>query len=172
MPRLPGALSRFVNAMMFRVLRSRRFQNANVLSLTTTGARTGEQRRTTLVYFPDGDNRILIVGSGGGTASYPAWFFNIARHPDRVWVNLGDRQFKVAPDLARRLGPAPRYRRRLVPAPVHRGFAARRRWPDPLRTTTCQRHRCCWLAELCVCALQIRSSGTRPSRFDARVATK
>jgi deazaflavin-dependent oxidoreductase (nitroreductase family) len=108
MPRLPGALSRFVNAMMFRVLRSRRFQNANVLSLTTTGARTGEQRRTTLVYFPDGDNRILIVGSGGGTASHPAWFFNIARHPDRVWVNLGDRQFKVAPDLARRLGPAPR----------------------------------------------------------------
>src|SRR5438034_7402548 len=86
MPRRLGGVFQFFNGLMFRIYKSRKFQNADVLQLTTTGARTGQRRQTTVVYFPDRDNRILIVASAGGTVHHPAWFFNIAKHPDQVWV--------------------------------------------------------------------------------------
>ena len=97
MPRLAGPIFPFVNGLMFRIFKNRKFQNANVLQLTTVGAKTGQQRLTTLLYFSDRDNSILIVGSAGGAAQHPAWFSNIAKHPDQVWVRVGDRRFRVTP---------------------------------------------------------------------------
>jgi deazaflavin-dependent oxidoreductase (nitroreductase family) len=99
LPRAPIALAmmRFANHLMFLVFKNRRFQNANLMSLTTVGARTGQERRTTVVYFPEPDGSVLIVGSAGGTATHPAWFFNLAKHPDRVWAQMGNRRLKVRP---------------------------------------------------------------------------
>jgi deazaflavin-dependent oxidoreductase (nitroreductase family) len=88
---------RLLNTTMFRIYRNRPFQNANVLSLTTTGARSGQQRQSTVAYFSDGDNVWLIVGSKGGAATHPAWFFNLAKHPDRVWAEIGSKKMKVRP---------------------------------------------------------------------------
>jgi deazaflavin-dependent oxidoreductase (nitroreductase family) len=65
--------------------------------LTTVGARSGAQRRSLLGYFPDGENAWIIVGSAGGAAKHPAWIFNLAKHPDQVWVEMGNRKIKVAP---------------------------------------------------------------------------
>jgi deazaflavin-dependent oxidoreductase (nitroreductase family) len=122
MPRLPGGLFRFVNGMMFRLFRNRRFQNANVLSLTTLGARTGQQRQSTLVYFPEADNRMLIVASAGGTANHPSWFFNIAKHPDRVWARVGDRQFRVTPETLSGAERAAAWQRITTQSPVFAGY--------------------------------------------------
>jgi deazaflavin-dependent oxidoreductase (nitroreductase family) len=66
---------------------------------------------TTLAYVPDGDKAWLITGSAGGAVSHPAWYFNLAKNPDRVWIRVGDRKIKVR---AESLGGAERenaYRR-------------------------------------------------------------
>jgi deazaflavin-dependent oxidoreductase (nitroreductase family) len=95
-PRLPRGLMQFMNDMAFRFFRNRQFRGApGVVALTTTGARSGEPRRSTVAYFNDTDNSWLIVASGGGTATHPAWLYNIAKHPDQVWIEMGRRKIRV-----------------------------------------------------------------------------
>lgn len=89
---------RLFNGTMFRLYRDRRFRGAHVLSLETVGARSGQPRRNTLAYFGESDTSWLVVASGGGTANHPAWFFNLARHPDQVWAEIGRRKIKVTPE--------------------------------------------------------------------------
>jgi deazaflavin-dependent oxidoreductase (nitroreductase family) len=94
--RLPGPLTQFMNDTIFRIFRNRKFNGGSVLSLTTVGARSGQQRRSTLMYFPDGHNAWLIVGSAGGAATHPAWIYNLAKNPDQVWIEIGSKKLKVA----------------------------------------------------------------------------
>jgi deazaflavin-dependent oxidoreductase (nitroreductase family) len=58
-----------------------------LLLLTTTGARTGQPRTAILGYYPDGD-RVLVVGSAGGSPKHPAWYHNLLANPE-VNVDLG-----------------------------------------------------------------------------------
>lgn len=46
------------------------------LLLTTTGKKTGLERTVPVMYFTDGDDRI-IVASNNGAPSHPAWYFNL-----------------------------------------------------------------------------------------------
>jgi deazaflavin-dependent oxidoreductase (nitroreductase family) len=69
------------------------------LLLTTVGARSGEPRVASLRRFDEGDGRWLVVGSKGGAAQHPAWVHNLAKNPDRVWVEVGRERFKVTPQL-------------------------------------------------------------------------
>jgi deazaflavin-dependent oxidoreductase (nitroreductase family) len=78
-------------------LGARRMDGVPVLLLITRGARSGEQRATPVMCFPDGDSAWLVVASAGGSAGHPAWFVNIARHPDDVWVEVDGRRVKVTP---------------------------------------------------------------------------
>ena len=90
-----------------------------VVLLTTRGAKTGRTRTTPVGGFPDGENSWLVVASLGGAAHHPAWFFNMAKHPDDVWLEVGKQRFKVraqslegperADALARIAATAPRY---------------------------------------------------------------
>jgi deazaflavin-dependent oxidoreductase (nitroreductase family) len=74
-----------------------RMMGMDILVLTTTGAKSGQQRETVLGYFPDGDagDRWLIVASAGGNVSNPAWYHNLAAHPDQVQVEVGGRKVAV-----------------------------------------------------------------------------
>ncbi|WP_275670121.1 nitroreductase/quinone reductase family protein [Kribbella speibonae] len=63
------------------------FENSRLLLLTTTGARTGQSRTAILGYYPDGD-RVLVVGSAGGSQRHPAWYHNLLADPS-VHVDLG-----------------------------------------------------------------------------------
>ena len=72
-----------------------RFMGFPVLVLTTVGAKSGKERNTVLGGFPDGDEAWLIIASKGGSATHPAWLHNIAAHPDKVWVQVGNRKFKA-----------------------------------------------------------------------------
>ena len=69
------------------------FMGFPVLVLTTVGARSGKERSSVLGGFPDGHDAWLIIGSKGGSATHPAWLHNIARNPDKVWVQVGNRKF-------------------------------------------------------------------------------
>ncbi len=66
-----------------------------VVLLTTRGARTGRTRTTPVGGFPDGENSWLVVASLAGAARHPAWFLNMAKHPDDVWLEVGTERFKV-----------------------------------------------------------------------------
>ena len=59
--------------------------------LETRGARTGQTRRTGVIYFNDGD-RVTIVASKLGLPQHPAWFHNLCVHPD---VRLGGKPFRA-----------------------------------------------------------------------------
>ena len=50
------------------------------LLLTTTGRRSGMQRRTALIYGRDGD-AYVVVGSVGGSSKHPNWYLNLTAEP-------------------------------------------------------------------------------------------
>lgn len=52
-----------------------------MLLLTTTGRRSGEERVTPLLYIEDGDD-FVVVASNGGTEKVPAWWLNLQAKPD------------------------------------------------------------------------------------------
>jgi len=72
-----------------------KFQGMDLLYLTTVGAKTGQKRQSTVARFPDGEDAWLVVASAGGSAHHPAWYHNIAAHPDQVWIEFGGRQRRV-----------------------------------------------------------------------------
>jgi deazaflavin-dependent oxidoreductase (nitroreductase family) len=64
---------------------------APLLLLTTQGRKSGEWRRTCLIYGPDAD-RYVIVASLGGAPKHPIWFLNLLANP-RVWLQVGAESF-------------------------------------------------------------------------------
>ncbi len=63
--------------------------------LTTVGARSGMQRTVPLGGFPDGPDAWLVVASAGGGRRHPAWFLNMAKNPEQIWVEVGQRRVRV-----------------------------------------------------------------------------
>jgi len=99
MPPLVLAVFQFLNIGMFRVLgRRMRIQGRPLLLLTTTGAKTGRTRQTTLGWFPDEDRASaswLIVASNAGAATHPSWYVNLARRPDGISLEVDGRRVAV-----------------------------------------------------------------------------
>jgi deazaflavin-dependent oxidoreductase (nitroreductase family) len=71
--------------------RGHRWNGAPTLLLTTRGRKTGDLRRTALIYGSDGD-RYLVVASYGGGPRHPAWYHNLLADPD-VTVQVGEETF-------------------------------------------------------------------------------
>lgn len=88
-----------VTVVVFRVFGTRlRFMGRPLLLLTTVGAKSGRKRLTPLLWYPDTDSSWLITAHAGGSARHPAWYVNMATHPDRVWIEVGKRKVKVRPE--------------------------------------------------------------------------
>jgi deazaflavin-dependent oxidoreductase (nitroreductase family) len=96
-PSFPGAISRWVQQRMMNLHRRNgwKFQGMDVLFLTTIGRKTGQERITSVAWFPHGDGTRLIVASAAGAAQNPDWYRNIAAHPDRLQIELADRKIAV-----------------------------------------------------------------------------
>jgi deazaflavin-dependent oxidoreductase (nitroreductase family) len=92
------------------------------LLLTTVGARSGEPRIASLRRFEEGDGRWLVVGSKGGSVTHPAWIHNLARNPDKVWIEVGRDRFKVTPELLRGEERARAWERIVGEAPQFGGY--------------------------------------------------
>jgi deazaflavin-dependent oxidoreductase (nitroreductase family) len=92
-----GPVARWLGNQMIRRHRRKggQFQGMDLLVLTTVGARTGQRRETLLGSFGDGDGAWLVVASMGGAAGNPAWYYNLAAHPDQVEVEIDGRKVKV-----------------------------------------------------------------------------
>lgn len=83
-----------LNTAVYRLLRGRGL-DSRMLLLTTVGARSGVERTVPLAYFPDGPDAWLIIASAGGDARHPAWYRNLAAHPDRAAIEVGGRRIRV-----------------------------------------------------------------------------
>jgi deazaflavin-dependent oxidoreductase (nitroreductase family) len=79
------------------------FAGAAMVLLTTTGAKSGKQRLTPLVYQTV-DDTMIIIGSYRGADIDPAWVHNLRAHP-RAHVEVGTESYDVT---ARELPPAQR----------------------------------------------------------------
>lgn len=94
---LPGAgrlLYRLI-APIYGRLAARRVDG--LVTVITIGARSGQRRMSTVRAFPEGRDAWLVVASFGGSSNHPAWFLNIARNPDQVWLRVNGREVKVRP---------------------------------------------------------------------------
>lgn len=68
------------------------------LVLATTGRRTGEPRRTCLIYGTSGDG-FVVVASKGGADQDPDWFKNLQADPS-AGVQVGTRRFTARARVA------------------------------------------------------------------------
>jgi deazaflavin-dependent oxidoreductase (nitroreductase family) len=99
-----------------------KFMGFPVLVLTTVGAKSGKERSAVLGGFPDGEDAWLIIASRGGSAVHPGWLFNIARHPDKVWVQVGNRKFKARCESLTGKEREDAYARVVAVAPNYAGY--------------------------------------------------
>jgi len=93
-----GLMLRWVNKLAARrIRRTGKMMGLgfNALILTTVGAKSGAERTNPVGWFPGNDGSWLIVASAAGAARNPAWYHNIAAHPDRVEIELGGRTIPV-----------------------------------------------------------------------------
>ncbi len=69
------------------------FEGATLLLLTTTGAKSGQQRVNPTMYFPF-DGKIFVVGSYAGADVDPAWAHNLRANP-RAHIEVGTDSYDV-----------------------------------------------------------------------------
>ena len=74
------------------------FKGRPLLLLTTTGAKSGEERTTPLVYTKDAD-RVVVIASMGGAPKHPAWYLNLSANPE-VTVEIGTEKFGARASVA------------------------------------------------------------------------
>lgn len=79
------------------------FEGADLLLLTTTGAKSGQPRLSPLAFFRV-DGKLLILGSYAGADVNPAWVHNLRANPS-ARVEIGNESSDVT---ARELPPAER----------------------------------------------------------------
>lgn len=76
------------------------FEGAPLLILHTTGAKSGANRESPLMYL-DHDDRLFVFASRAGADSHPDWYYNLKANPS-VSVELGSDRFdKTASELDR-----------------------------------------------------------------------
>ena len=131
-----------------------RLERQDLVLLTTTGARSGRQVTSPLLYLAEGDT-VYVIASKQGSTTHPAWYHNLVVHPE-VTLEIGaepaapllDRDVEVRgrmiragchevheplPGPADRVHPEPRRRVRVGRDPhaqQHRAPQLRRLGPD------------------------------------------
>jgi len=79
------------------------FEGADLLLLTTTGAKSG-QRHTSPLAYQRVDGKLLIIGSYRGADIHPAWVHNLRANP-QAHIEIGTESYDV---VARELPPEER----------------------------------------------------------------
>jgi deazaflavin-dependent oxidoreductase (nitroreductase family) len=96
MPSFAVPLMKMLNPLMrWQVRRGGHSAGMSLVALTTTGAKSGQRREVILGALPDGDGAWLIAASAGGAAVNPAWYHNLAAHPDQAELVVGRDAYAV-----------------------------------------------------------------------------
>lgn len=94
------------------------FEGADLLLLTTTGAKSGRRVTTPVMYLEDG-GRLVVIASKAGADHHPAWFHNLRANPE-VTVEAGTDTFQARASVVDRPERDRLYARMVEKAP---GFA-------------------------------------------------
>lgn len=70
------------------------FEGSPMILVHHVGARSGAERVTPLVTFPQDDGRYVIIASKAGAPTNPDWYHNLKAHPE-VDVEVGSETFPV-----------------------------------------------------------------------------
>jgi len=70
------------------------FEGASMILIHDVGAKSGTERVTPLVHFPEEDGRTIIVASAAGAPKHPAWFHNLKANP-KIDVEVGTETYPV-----------------------------------------------------------------------------
>ena len=73
------------------------FEGAPMILIHHVGARSGVERVTPLVHFPEDDDHTVIVASAGGAPNHPAWYHNLKANP-KIDVEVGTETYTVVAD--------------------------------------------------------------------------
>ncbi|MFD1545437.1 nitroreductase family deazaflavin-dependent oxidoreductase [Nonomuraea guangzhouensis] len=73
------------------------FEGANLVLLTTTGAKSGKRTTSPVMYFEDG-GRYIVIASYAGADHNPAWYHNLVANPE-VTVEIGTETFEVTAEV-------------------------------------------------------------------------
>ncbi|GAA0286671.1 nitroreductase/quinone reductase family protein [Streptomyces polychromogenes] len=106
------------------------FEGADLLLLTTTGARSGAPHTTPLGYVRH-EGALLVVGSDLGAPRHPAWYHNLLAHP-QVRVELGADAFEALAVPAEGARREELFARVLRTAPGYADYQARTERPLPV----------------------------------------
>jgi deazaflavin-dependent oxidoreductase (nitroreductase family) len=72
--------------------------NSHILLLSTTGAKSGQERVTPLGYGMDGD-RYIVAAANAGAPTHPDWYHNLLVHAV-VTVEVGPERFQARARIA------------------------------------------------------------------------
>lgn len=75
-PRIDRSIGRLTGARVTSV------PGVPLLLLTHTGAKSGREYITPLLYFTDGDGDVVTIASNYGRERHPAWLANVKANPD------------------------------------------------------------------------------------------
>lgn len=75
--------------------RSARFRGVGALALTTVGAKSGLERGPVPVGFVEDGDDWIITATAAGATRHPAWYFNLAAHPDRAVIVVNGERIAV-----------------------------------------------------------------------------
>ena len=69
------------------------FEGAPMILVTMTGAKSGRQLCSPLVYSTNGDDPVIIA-SKGGAPTHPNWYHNLVANPDCT-VEIGTEKYQA-----------------------------------------------------------------------------
>jgi deazaflavin-dependent oxidoreductase (nitroreductase family) len=93
-----GRFFRWVNTFMARRLRrsaNGKTMGFNALVLHTVGRRTGAERVNPVGWWPGPAGSWLICASANAAMDNPAWYYNLAAHPDQVSIEVNGETIPV-----------------------------------------------------------------------------
>ena len=90
-----------------------------VVTLTSTGAKSGKRRSVPLVGFPDG-GKLMFVASNWGQKTNPSWYYNLRANPEATISIAGEDKKVIIHEAAG--SERERYWRQAVD--THAGYAA------------------------------------------------
>jgi deazaflavin-dependent oxidoreductase (nitroreductase family) len=70
------------------------FEGAPMILIHSIGAKSGKERVSPLVWFPQDDGSLIIIASKGGAPTHPDWYHNVKANPT-FEVEVGTETFKV-----------------------------------------------------------------------------
>jgi deazaflavin-dependent oxidoreductase (nitroreductase family) len=94
----------------------------HALILHTVGRRSGQERVNPVGWWPGPDGSWLICASANAAVDNPAWYYNLAAHPDQVRIEIGNKTIEVRAEQLHGAERAEEWKRIVTTAPRFAGY--------------------------------------------------